>query len=74
MLKCTGYYSEPQEEVDYEYYEKLGLPIPELKKPEIIETTCYINTGYLVPDTCCGEKVRRRKPSPKVKTAHCKPT
>ena len=44
MLKCTGYYSEPEEEIDFEYYEKLGIPAPEVKRPEIIETACYIKT------------------------------
>lgn len=44
MLKCTGYYSEPEEEIDYEYYEKLGIPVPAVKTPEIMETACYIKT------------------------------
>lgn len=41
-IKCTGYYTEPQSEIDVDYYEKLGLPIPELKEPEMIETRCWI--------------------------------
>lgn len=42
MIKCTGYYTEPQDEIDFEYYEKLGLKLPEAKEPEMIETVCYI--------------------------------
>ena len=41
-IKCTGYYTEPQSEIDVDYYEKLGLPIPELKESEMIETRCWI--------------------------------
>jgi len=59
MLKCTGYYSEPEEEIDFEYYEKLGMPAPEIKTPEIIETTCYINTAGIqsVFDTQDGKMI-----------------
>jgi len=42
MIKCTGYYTEPQNDVDYEYYEKMGMEPPEPKEAEMIETNCWI--------------------------------
>ena len=44
MIKCKGYYTERQEEVDVDYYEKLGIPLPDLKEPKMIETSCWIDT------------------------------
>jgi hypothetical protein len=43
MIKCKGYYTEPQEEVDLKYYEKLGIPLPDIKSPSMIETNCWID-------------------------------
>ena len=44
MIKCKGYYTEPQEEVDIAYYEKLGIPLPDKKDSTMIETNCWIDT------------------------------
>lgn len=42
MIKCKGYYTEKEEEIDYEKFDRLGIPPPEPEIPEMIETTCYI--------------------------------
>ena len=40
MIKCIGYYTEPERvELDYE---KMGLPMPEPKEQEMIEAVCYL--------------------------------
>tara|TARA_R110000787_G_scaffold169669_1_gene282373 strand:+ start:143 stop:388 length:246 start_codon:yes stop_codon:yes gene_type:complete len=43
MIKCTGYYTEPTKEIDYEYFERLGISPPEPEEPLMIETTCWID-------------------------------
>lgn len=44
MIKCTGYYSEPVEEIDYEHYERMGLDPPENEHQEMVETNAWIET------------------------------